>query len=203
MEREKINNAVKELNNLTYSEDGKEVNYLKKKIATVAVKQQVLIIDFLNACESIPEEVEDKYPLPDSITDIYNELIDNDPRVAPPSPEKEEEETMVKAKATPAARTTGKAKPATTAAKATEEKATGKAPKKEMGKNKYGHVLGALSAQIDAYLEKGGTVSDIAFDLKTTKTRVSSHIHHLITERKIKVNNKDGVYKIAETGVAA
>jgi hypothetical protein len=99
MEKIQIINAGKELADVTYKKDGKIVPLATKKTRTVGVNQEVMSKSFMAACESVP--VEQEALIPDSVSDVYNELrkeIDakNAPAAAPEAEVKTEPAPVVK-----------------------------------------------------------------------------------------------------------
>jgi hypothetical protein len=70
------------------------------------------------------------------------------------------------------------------------------AKKSTEGKNKYGHVEGKISGQLDIAFEKGGTFESIAKEAKTTVSRVKDHYKHLVTDKKVKFVVDADTYKI-------
>jgi hypothetical protein len=82
MDKETLINLGKELNKITYDKGGVFVPLACKQVKTVAINERDLLISFLEACESVPEDKEGL--IPDAIADAFNELINNDPRKQKP-----------------------------------------------------------------------------------------------------------------------
>ena len=58
----------------------------------------------------------------------------------------------------------------------------------------FGSRVGTQAAAIDEMLLKGITIIDMAKQLKTTPSRVKSHIEHLKTNKKVEIVCENGVY---------
>jgi hypothetical protein len=64
--------------------------------------------------------------------------------------------------------------------------------------NKYGHREGSQAADIDVAFEKGGTIEDMAKNLKLSVSRIKSHYQHMVSVKKINFvkDDKKGTIKI-------
>jgi hypothetical protein len=163
-----------------------------------------LIKFFCKSVEAVPVEKEEE--LDDSISDLYNELINE-------SGETEEDDQVVKKEDKKSAKKTEEKKPVV---KKTEEKKPAKKEEKkpvkkeekkpvkkeekkpaEKGKGPLGSRIGSTANILDEALVKGGTIEEIAKVGKVTTSRVHSHISHLTGKKKIAVTNKDGNYKVS------
>ena len=71
--KEKLEMAVKSLNNATYEENGKQKDLIEIKIA-LGDDDKINIENFMVVCENVPVELEER--IPDLVADIYNDLKD-------------------------------------------------------------------------------------------------------------------------------
>lgn len=76
MEKEKLINAAKSLNATVYNDEEKDQmsQLITKNIKINGVKIEELTIAFMEACNSIPEELEQF--IPDEVSDVYNAIGD-------------------------------------------------------------------------------------------------------------------------------
>jgi hypothetical protein len=107
--KEQIVQAATELNEVTYEKEGKEVKLFTGKLKTVAVKEGDLKVKFMEACESIPDDLVEAF-LPKSIADIYNAIREEEEAEAvaeavteQPTPNKKEKPMKTDTKASPSA----------------------------------------------------------------------------------------------------
>ena len=151
---------VKELNDLGL--EGIE------KLRVVGIKGSALEENFLKAID----EIDDKDmtgDLPDSIINAYNELTqESDGKPEETEPETEPEKPSVEKSQKKAA-------------------AKGRGTNKGEPRSRYGHVQSADSGKLDDLLFAGNTVAMMMETLKVKRTRIMSHVKHLINDKGLKV----------------
>ncbi len=76
VEQEKIIEAIKFLESVTYKTDEGEEKKLCKNKIKLSLPLFELQTEFLVACENIPKNLE--YLIPDSVSDIYNLIVEED-----------------------------------------------------------------------------------------------------------------------------
>lgn len=175
---------AKKLNAVTYrengEEDGKEIPLLKTKIRVVAIKEDALKLAFVEACETIPEDMEGF--IPDDCGIMYNFLVAQETgENEPPAPETEKEPE--KEKETPA---DGEGK---------DKKAP---PARE--KDSYGNVSGTMSATINEMVAKGSKKDDIVEKLMKDFDRTKEKAEKKL-ERQLKKLGARGHETTDEGGV--
>lgn len=144
MEKDKLINAVKSLNAAVYEDEANEQKspVLAVKIKTVAVKIEALQAAFINACQNIPEELEEF--VPPEVVDAYNELVPNGGEAAPAQQDATVEPVAAKKK---------KEKKAPDTTTEPKEKKASNLPARE--KDSMGNVVGSMSSRINDFLIKG------------------------------------------------
>lgn len=68
-----------------------------------------------------------------------------------------------------------------------EEQQEKKKPKEPVEKSCFGHRVGTQAAQLDDMLVEGATIEDMAKAVKSTTTRVKTHISHLRYQKEVKI----------------
>jgi biotin operon repressor len=184
-------------------EDGKEMLFLGgKKLKTIAISKEDLAKKFDEAIKSIPDEIVND--LPDAIIDFYNDFFASESSSetagaeAGAASETKEEKAEEKAEEKPEEK---KEKPA----KEKKEKPA-KEKKEKPAKEKkapaelsvFGHKKGSQAAALDDLLNTGESVSLADLSAKSGRSAlgVKSHIKHLISDRGLKIEEKEGVYKL-------
>lgn len=201
----KINEAelkevVAVLNKATYKDgDGKEVSFLDTKIKTIGMSAEKLAFVFAQTIESIDDSITGQ--LPDAVIDFYNKHDF-------PAKEPVEEAKSEKKEEKPVAKTltkkseTKKEEPKKPEKKAEKAKVQKTAKKKEPAElSVFGHKMNTQSAKLDALLAtgKGFTKAELAKQSGRSELGVMSHIKHLRDDRKLTINEKDGVFKYVKT----
>jgi biotin operon repressor len=175
------------LNTSTYKgEDGKEMLfYTGKKLKTIAISKEDLAKNFDAAVKGISDEVVND--LPEAIIDFYNDnFAEDEAAAAAPAPEKPVEKKAVE-------------KPAKVKAeKAPKEKKTGE--KKVVELSVFGHKVGTQASALDDLINSGKAISLDELSKKSGRSAlgVKSHIKHLISARGLKIEEKDGMYKLVK-----
>lgn len=201
MEKAKILEAAKALN---------ELNLAAFNVKTVGISNEDLVRQFMAAVESVPEDKEEA--ISEAIGDVFNALRDEednktlgfDRTYVPP------QSKAGKEKAAPAP---AKEKAPTKEKKDKEKAADGEKKKNNLParvKNSIGHVVGSMSAAIDAALEKGATneelvamlVKDFGRDEKMAANKVKGDLANLLKLYNVTVvfDPKTKKYKIAAKG---
>ncbi len=175
MEKQKVLDAVKALNGIVYEDDEKDasVPLIKIKIKTVAVNDEDLIVAFMQACESIPEENEQH--LPDAIADVYNALRNE--REAPVAEEK------------------SVAKPA----KKKVDRKPPDRPKDAFG-NIAGSMTGAISAMLVVGAKKEDIVKVLCEKFGRTEEKATNYLKGCLKtwkSRGLDITEKDDIVKMA------
>jgi hypothetical protein len=134
------------------------------KVKVVAVSNEEMYKQFLNAVETIAPENEEK--IPDIVGDVFNSLRDE-----------EDAGTLIlegRTGTTEEANTAGNSESTGTASKTeVKEKKKSNLPEKE--KNKYGHVKGSMADTIEILLDKGATKAEIVKELMEKHGRDEAH----------------------------
>jgi len=197
-----LKDAVKALNALEIE----DLNVLR----SVGVKRTILEQQFIEEVERVAEANEDL--LPDEVVVVFNALIGSDdnaeepkgkeseeaPEEEPEAPEEEPEEAAEEPEEPEEEEpkpkgTSRKQKPKTQpAAKAKAKIKETTQAKKDSKRSRYNHLQEALSGQLDDMLYDGGTVIEIMDTLDLTRSRVMSHIKHLINDRGLTVSETSG-----------
>jgi hypothetical protein len=188
MEKQKVIEAAKILNEvMVANEEGKEVPLIENKIKIVAVKEEALVVAFMKACNSIPEDKEEC--IPDAVAEVYNAIAkemenkDKDDTAPAPAAATKKEKKEKKQKA---------------------EGATKRQPPKR-DTDAWGNAVGTMSELINAMLVKGAKKDDIAASLQekfgkndaSAKSKVDGHIRFL-KSKGFAVTEKDGIYTLAK-----
>jgi hypothetical protein len=183
-----LKDAVKALNAL----DIEDLNVLR----SVGVKRTILEQQFIEEVERIAEDNEEI--LPDEVITVFNSLIGDENAKEPEEEEAVEEEAVeeevepeeeeVEEEEAPKKKAPRKAKPSPAAKPEKKEKAEKKGAKR----SRYNHIQDALSGKLDDLLYQGDTVTDIMDELGLTRSRVMSHIKHLVNDRGLTVKETPG-----------
>ena len=174
---EELKKMAKALNQVTYEVgDGEETSFLEKKLKIIGVTKEALAGAFDAAVQGLDDDVTSL--LPDEVIDFYNANFSDEGGEAAGEeapPEK---------------------KPA---AKAPEKKpAAKKSAPKEL--SCFGHKKGSQAAALDDLLNTGKKISldDLAKKSGRSPLGVKGHIKHLQVDRKLKIEEKDGVYVLVK-----
>lgn len=185
---------AKKLNAVVYQENGQDVPLLKTKIRVVAIKEDALKLAFVEACETIPEDMEGF--IPDDCGIMYNFLVAQETgENEPPAPETEKEPE--KEKETPADGE-GKDKKAEKEKNKDEKKDKKAPPARE--KDSYGNVSGTMSATINEMVAKGSKKDDIVEKLMKDFDRTKEKAEKKL-ERQLKKLGARGHETTDEGGV--
>jgi biotin operon repressor len=167
------------------TEDGEKF-YIGKRLKTIAISKENLAKDFDAAIKSVSDEVVND--LPEDIIDFYNEFFgeesgDGDDESA----EKPAKEKKEKAE-----------KPAKEKKEKAEKPAKEKKAKDPVELSCFGHKVGSQAAALDDLLEGGKSISLTDLSAKSGRSAlgVKSHIKHLQDARGLKIEEKNGVYKL-------
>jgi hypothetical protein len=183
LDLEVLKEMAKELNKATYKKDGVDTLILVgKKVKTIAITKEGLAVAFDAAIQEIVKAGLGA-ELPEEMIDYYNTNF-----------AAEETAPAAAATAATAAEKTKKEKPPKEAKPPKEPK-----PKAEL--SVFGHKVGSQAAALDDLLAPGTPISldDLEKKSGRSKLGVKSHIKHLQTDRKLTINEKDGVYQLVKT----
>jgi hypothetical protein len=185
MDKAKLLEAVKALNAAVYEDDGKDAKaqLIETKIKFVAVKQVDVETAFLAACEGIPDEKQEFAPA--IVGEVYQALYD-EREAAEAAPEKKDKPKKEKKE------------------KVKKEKKEGESHLPVREKDKFGNVVGSMSAAMNAILEKGAkkdaVIAAVAkqFDKeeKSLKSKFLGRIKHLEEAGHV-ITIKDEVYTLS------
>jgi len=182
---EELKKMAKALNQATYDAGEEEAPFLEKKLKIIGVTKEALAGAFDAAVQGLDDDVTSL--LPDEVIDFYNANFSDEGgeaagEAAPPEK-----------------------KPA---AKAPEKKPAAKAPEKKPAAKKsapkelscFGHKKGSQAAALDDLLNTGKKISldDLAKKSGRSPLGVKGHIKHLQVDRKLKIEEKDGVYVLVK-----
>jgi hypothetical protein len=184
---EELKKMAKALNQATYDAGDEEASFLEKKLKIIGVTKEKLAADFDAAIQGIDDDATSL--LPDEIIDFYNANFSDEGEEggeeggeeAPPEKKKAATKVAPEKKA-------AEKKPA-------EKKKT--APKEL---SCFGHKKGTQAAAIDELINTGKKISldDLAKKSGRSPLGVKGHIKHLQVDRKLKIEEKDGVYVLVK-----
>jgi len=187
---EELKKMAKALNQATYDAGDEEAPFLEKKLKIIGVTKEKLAADFDAAIQGIDDDATSL--LPDEIIDFYNANFSDEggDKGGEGGEGGDGEEAPPEKKA---------------AAKAPEKKAAEKKPaEKKKAEPKelscFGHKKGTQAAAIDELLNTGKKISldDLAKKSGRSPLGVKGHIKHLQVDRKLKIEEKDGVYVLVK-----
>ena len=167
--------------------EGDEVSFYKgKKLKTIAISKEDLAKNFDAAIKSIEDEVVNG--LPEEIIDFYNEYFAEEEKPEEKPPEKPAEKPPEKPPEKPAK---------------TEKPAKAEKPPKEkktVELSVFGHKLGTQASALDDLLNAGASISLDELSKKSGRSAlgVKGHIKHLRDSRGLKIEEKDGMYKLVK-----
>jgi outer membrane biosynthesis protein TonB len=181
-------------------------------IKVVGVKKEVLVKQFTDAVEGVPDDQTTK--LPASVVKLYNFLYeDEDETPADPEeavePEEEEipdpEPTVDKEEEQGESPVKGKrGRPAKEPKEKKEKKPRDPnapkriPPKREGPKGPFGSFLDSQAGKIEVALAEGGSIETIMEASGASRARIASHIRYLKEKKSIVITKgEDGVYKAA------
>jgi hypothetical protein len=184
----------------------------------VGVKKEVLVKQFTDAVESVPDEQSTK--IPSSAVNLYNDLFEDEAEEPVkedevPEDEKEEvvpedevpedeKEEVVKEEVQGESPIKGKrGRPVSKEPKEKKEKPPKdpnapkrKPPERKGPKGPFGSFLDSQAGKIEVALAEGGTLEDIMEVAGASRARIASHIRYLKEKKNIEVvKGEDGVYK--------
>jgi len=156
------------------TEDGEKF-YIGKRLKTIAISKENLAKDFDAAIKSVSDEVVND--LPEDIIDFYNEFFGEE------SGDGDDESAE---------------KPAKEKKEKAEKPAKEKKAKDPVELSCFGHKVGSQAAALDDLLEGGKSISLTDLSAKSGRSAlgVKSHIKHLQDARGLKIEEKNGVYKL-------
>ena len=214
VEQSVLRDAIRDLNNS---------GLIDKPIKMVGVKKEVLIKNFTDAVENVPDEKSTK--IPNSAVNLYNDLFEDEAEEAPKedevpedeipedeapedeipedeAPEDEPKDEKEKQEESPVKRKRGR--PASKEPK--EKKETPpkdpnapkrKPPERKGPKGPFGSFLDGQAGKIEVALAEGGTIEDIMEAAGASRARIASHIRYLKEKKNIEVvKGEDGIYKV-------
>jgi len=176
---EELKKMAKVLNQATYENgDGEETSFLEKKLKIIGVTKEALAGALDAAVQGLDDDVTSL--LPDEVIDFYNTNFSD-----------EGGEAAAKA---PAAK---KAAPAT---KAPEKKTAEKKKAEPKELSCFGHKKGSQAAALDDLLNTGKKISldDLSKKSGRSPLGVKGHIKHLQVDRKLKIEEKEGIYVLVK-----
>lgn len=181
---------------------------LDPKIKTIGVKKEELVKLFTVAVEKLDEDGKGT-DVPEVAVNLFNTIYadqaetpaEPEPTAEPtPEPEPEEkEEDLGEEKPEepkPAKEPKAKKEAKVKEPKPAKEPKPPKEPKAPKELSRYGHKVGTQAAKLDDMFFEGTALAAAATALDTPVSRVRNHLQHLRAVKGLKIELKDGIYKV-------